>query len=346
MKYEKLKSVTALIMTAVVLGALFIPARAFFFSKKEQSAVYPDAAAASKLDTGSPPIAEDLSLETYQNVLITGKFEASDPEGSPLIFTITEKPKLGELNIEGDIFTFIPYLGRHGSDYFLYTATDSDGNTSNVARVTLTVKNRLSKSSFFYSDMADNPAHYAAIRLYEENVFKGERIGRECFFRPEKHLTRAEFLAIASEISGMEVASVCSSTTLSDNAETASWARPFISAALKTGLIQGSESADGQIVFRADDPITRAEAAVIINGLLNITDVSSALYFNDMNEIPAWAVSAASNLSAHGFIDENAQGCIRPNDFLTRAEAATLFYETMCQLKPTKPHSRFSFWFD
>ena len=68
-------------------------------------------------------------------------------------------------------------------------------------------------------------------------------------------------------------------------------------------------------VFGAQRPVTWSEAAVMLNNLMEITNVSAAAD----TDTPAWAGQAAANLAACGMAPAGVQ-----SDTLTRADAAEL----------------------
>ena len=74
---------------------------------------------------------------------------------------------------------------------------------------------------------------------------------------------------------------------------------------------------EGQAVFRAGDPITGAEAAVLLDRALQVTDVDAQVF---APAAPAWAAQSAANLSTCGMLD--AGGDL--SAALTRGEAAQL----------------------
>ncbi|MFR6627828.1 MAG: hypothetical protein ACLURW_16360, partial [Flavonifractor plautii] len=78
------------------------------------------------------------------------------------------------------------------------------------------------------------------------------------------------------------------------------WAKPYVSSALKAGLVQGSRSSDGQVVFQAEEPITAAEAAVLLDRALQVTDVSADTLAEE--GIPTWAAQSAANLATCGVL--------------------------------------------
>ena len=107
-------------------------------------------------------------------------------------------------------------------------------------------------------------------------------------------------------------------TGFADDVSIPTWAKPYVSSALKAGLVQGSRSSDGQVVFQAEEPITAAEAAVLLDRALQVTDVSADTLAEE--GIPTWAARSAANLATCGVLSLDG-GLSAP---LTRGEAAEL----------------------
>ena len=78
-------------------------------------------AAAIAADSGetvqnSAPIAKDLEYTTYRGVSVKGVFEAVDPDGDEVTFTIAELPHSGSIELVGNTeFIYIPF-GRKNTD--------------------------------------------------------------------------------------------------------------------------------------------------------------------------------------------------------------------------------------
>ena len=270
------------------------------------------------------PIAENLELTTYRGVGVAGTFKATDPEGDPFVFEVTSEPKKGVvIPGDGDTFLYTPNEGKSGRDSFTYTARDENGNTSAEAKVSITIRRQ--SGAVTYSDMAGDPAQYAALRLAEEDVFTGDRLGSESFFRPAEEVTRGEFLAMCLKIRGIKPLEGITRTSFADDEEAAAWVRPYISAALISGYITGYADHDGSLVFSPDRSVRLSEAAVMLNNVLGVTDVVSVGSFAEGLAAPVWAAQAASNLAACGVLPSG-------GDYgaaVTRAEAAEMLSAAM-----------------
>ncbi len=273
------------------------------------------------------PAAEDISLETYMDVAISGKFKSVDPEGDAVTYKVIDRPKKGEIKAENGEFSYIPAAGKTGSDQFTYVATDAFGNTSEPATVTVKVKKR--NSGVNYADMDQKAAHYAAIRLHEMGVYTGEKIGESYFLHPDEVVSRGEFVAMAVSAADIALPAAALSTGLDDDGAINVWLKPYVAAAMNAGVVNGSAENDGTVVFRADDGITRAEAAVILNRLANISDAASDVFFADIEAVPTWARDAAVALSTSDILPVFEDGTLRPEEVLTRGEAVQLFYDTL-----------------
>ena len=248
-----------------------------------------------------PPIAKNMELDTYKNVSITGYFDAMDHEGAPLTFRITADPVRGSLSPADDgssRFVYTPYENKTGRDAFSYVAVDDAGNCSPEARVTIRI--RKPDTYVTYADLGDSPAHKAAVRLAEQNIVVGQYVNGQYFFHPELPVSRAQFLTMAMAATETAPMKGVTLTGFSDDGEIPVWAKGAVSAALKAGVIRGGRDADGAPVFDAEKHITRGEAAVMLNHLLNISDVPAEVFSPD--SAPHWAAQAAANLTASGVL--------------------------------------------
>ncbi len=266
----------------------------------------------------SAPIAQKLDLITFRGVSVKGDFSAEDPDGDELSFRVVKEPSKGTVQLFGSSFVYTPYEGKKGRDSFTYTAEDSAGNVSEPAEVNIKIEKQHVKVS--YTDLKGNGAGYAALRLAEENIYTGEKIGASYYFKPEESVTRGEFLSMCMGAAGLEPLDGIENTGFSDDAMIPIWEKPYISAALYSGMIGGYTDESGKLVFSPDKAISRAEAAVMLNKAMKLSDVKASLYFEDAY-IPVWAAQAAANLGACGIASISSDNC---NAELTHGEAAQM----------------------
>ena len=118
-----------------------------------------------------------------------------------------------------------------------------------------------------------------------------------------------------------------SENLFADDSAIPSWAKESVNAVKEMGLFKGYE--DG--TFRPNQNISRAELMSSIGSLLPYKE--SKLVYKDSDDIPHWALENIEKCSAYGIVSGDDNGYIRPNDFITRAEAATMIYKLLKVLK-------------
>lgn len=267
------------------------------------------------------PVAEDFVIETYKNLPNQGKLKVSDPEGETLTYTLMRQPKRGEvvLNEDGS-FTYTPKKNKVGVDSFTYTATDPAGNVSREATVTVQILKPTDARQ--YTDTAGQPCRFAAEWMRNTGLFVGEKIGDKECFHPEKTVTRGEFLAMVVKALDIPVENVSYDAIPED---TPAWLKPYMAAALRSGMTAGwPETESGS--FEADAPITGAQAAVMLQNVLDLNISQQTLEAeqvsaeSDAEEVPAWAAVSLTAMAENG-IDMTA------SQELTRGDVAQILYQ-------------------
>lgn len=270
-----------------------------------------------------PPTAEDGSLETYKNIAGSGTLSAADPEGKPLTYNLVKEPKRGSVELHEDgTFTYTPDKNKVGKDSFTYTVTDSGGNTSEEAKISIEIRKPTNKAT--YADMDGDPDAFYAMWLKEAGLFTGATVGGNLCFEPEKTVSRGEFLVMVMKLVDAQADETGLTSGFSDEAATPVWLQPYIVSALGSGMISGVSSEDG-VVFRPEAALSRAEAAVMLQNVLQLPAPTAKTVFSetDAAAVPAWAADATAALSAAGIsLGDTAQA-----DAITRREVAKLLYE-------------------
>ena len=269
------------------------------------------------------PTAQDVELETYKNIANTGTFRADDPENDTLTYAVTKEPKRGSVAVHEDgTFTYTPKENKVGKDYFQFTATDAAGNVSNEARVNIRIVKPTDKA--IYSDMSAQNGEYLAMWLKEAGAYTGSRIAGNLCFAPHSAVTRGEFLVMGMQVFGAQPDDASLTAGFADESEFPSWMQPYIVRALRSGFVSGS-STDGELYFYPTDALTRAEAAVMVQNILDLPLPESTAVFAADSAVPSWAQSAVLSLQSAGVrLDAEADGP------LTRLEAAKLLYDAYC----------------
>ena len=270
-----------------------------------------------------PPTAEDGSLEAYKNIAGSGTLSAADPEGKPLTYNLVKEPKRGSVELHEDgTFTYTPDKNKVGKDSFTYTVTDSGGNTSEEAKISIEIRKPTDKAT--YADMDGDPDAFYAMWLKEAGLFTGATVGGNLCFEPEKTVSRGEFLVMVMKLVDAQADETGLTSGFSDEAAPPVWLQPYIVSALGSGMISGVSSEDG-VVFRPEAALSRAEAAVMLQNVLQLPAPTAKTVFSetDAAAVPAWAADATAALSAAGIsLGDTAQA-----DAITRREVAKLLYE-------------------
>lgn len=246
-----------------------------------------------------PPVAEDSQLETYKNLPNSSTLKASDPEGQPLRFVLTQPPKRGNVELESDgSFVYTPLHNKVGTDVFCYVAVDPAGNQSRQAAVTVRIRKPAEPRC--YADTAGLDCRFAAEWLRNTQVFSGEQINGAAYFSPEKPVSRGQFLTMLMQVLDMPADRSARVTGFIDSAP--DWLKPYLAAAFRSGLVRGYPSARG-VVFCPGQAITVQEAAAMSLRAAELAIPASA---------PAGTLPDPADTP--------------PSQLLTRADAALLLY--------------------
>lgn len=273
-----------------------------------------------------------LNISTYRDMEAHGTLSAYDPDGDRLIFEVVSYPQNGFLTFDSQgagAYVYTPNSGYLGTDSFTYVARDRYGNYSASATVSLRVEP--SGTSIRYADMTESKAQRAAIALTEAGVMSGTQVGEQYYFYPDRSVSRAEFLVMAMHAAGITQVPENVSTVFADNADIPESMSGYVAAAYEMRYISGSLE-NGKLSFLPNEPITRAQAAVILSNIVGLCDVAVLPTFADGSEIPVWASEAIYSLHAAGIMNSDA-GYIAPTADMTRAQSAEMLAAVMEYVK-------------
>ncbi len=210
------------------------------------------------------PETEDMDLETYKNLPVEGLLKATDPEGQPMTYTLTRSPKRGETVLREDgSFLYTPKKNKVGTDSFTFTATDAAGNVSRETTVTIDILKP--GDDLQYADTAADH-RFEAEWLRQTGIFAGETVNGQFCFSPEKPVTRGQFLAMLMEVLDMPTDRSATETGFLD--ESPAWLKPYLAAAMRSGIIRGYPAGEG-VEFKAGQNVTADEAARMISGAID-----------------------------------------------------------------------------
>ena len=268
-----------------------------------------------------------LNMSTYRNMETEGQLSAHDPDGDALSFEVVSYPQNGSLRMEdaSGRYVYKPQKDYVGNDSFTYVARDKYGNYSAAATVKLRVE--VSGAAVQYIDMEGEASYVAALKLTEEGIMSGAQVGNGYYFYPERTVSRAEFLVMAMNAAGITDVPDCEATVFADDGDIPQTMKGYIATAHEMKYISGTLS-NGLLCFLPNEPITRAEAAVMLSNIVGLCEVPVTPTFADQSEIPAWAGEAIYSLNAAGIMT-SADGYISPTAAITRADTAEMLANVM-----------------
>jgi hypothetical protein len=100
------------------------------------------------------------------------------------------------------------------------------------------------------------------------------------------------------------------------------WAKQAIEKAADLGIVTGY--ADG--TMGPDDTVTRAQFVAMLVRAIGLQGNPSQLDFEDSEDVPAWATTAVGLAVEAGILTGYADGTIRPNQQISRAEMAVMLF--------------------
>ncbi len=262
------------------------------------------------------PIAEDHFLETYKNLPNEGKLKVTDPEGQTMTYSLIRQPKRGTVTINDDgTFVYTPKKNKVGVDSFVFTATDTAGNVSREATVTVRILKPADATQ--YTDTIGSQCRFAAEWMKNTGLFVGEKIGDNLCFQEDKPVSRGEFLAMAVKVLGIPVEANAEFTGFAD--QVPDWLKPYLAAALRSGMTDQLPMTETGI-FGAEETITGGEVAVMLQ---NAMDLAVSTGAEDVGKVDApahWATAAVTAMNENGL-------ALTTADTLTRGQAAMLLYQ-------------------
>ncbi len=274
----------------------------------------------------------DLEVQTYKGVAAYGTLSAYDPDGDDLIFEIVSYPQNGTLELTDagrGAYVYRPNSNYIGPDSFTYVARDQYGNYSTSATISLTVD--CSGTSVTYVDMKDSEAYGAALKVTEEGIMSGVQVGNQYYFYPEQTVSRVEFLVMAMNAAGIREVPECTATAFADDADIPDAMKGYVAVAHSLGIISGSEE-NGELKFLPNESLTRAQAAVMLDALIEPSESHTLSVFADHSEIPVWAADAMYSLNAAGIMTST-NGYIAPDTAVNRAQTAQMLKAVMAYLE-------------
>ena len=245
------------------------------------------------------PTAADLQISGYRNIDIPIALSAYDREDDRLTYTVVSAPSRGTLAVVDDTLIYSPAPDKSGKATFTYYASDSAGNTSELATVTIDIRRQT--TDVWYDDLAGSKLQHAAITLAEEGIYCGRSIGGHRVFDADETVSRGECITLAAAALDFPLnASVSAALT-----EEQGWQSAYLAAAAEAEIITDA---------RYDDAVTGAEAAAILARMMGV----SATRISADGTVPTWASADVSALTEFGIMTDTSN----LSQSITRGELA------------------------
>ena len=185
------------------------------------------------------------------------------------------------------------------------TATNAPGSSQKPAEETSV-----------FSDIRNHWAEKEIVAMANAGVVNGRENG---IFEPEGEITRAEFASMAVRATGEKAKPYQGEF---EDVRSSDWFAAQVQTAWEQGWITGENG-----IFRPNDGISRQEAAAVLCRMLGEKQPEVAPHvFLDYNRFESWAVPYIAQAAALGLMRGMEDGCFGPNEVVTRAQAAVLFY--------------------
>lgn len=261
-----------------------------------------------------------FSIKTFRNIAVSGKMRCADPDGDEVVFEVVSIPEKGLLTVKdrstGE-YVYTPMKNYSGNDSFSYVAVDKYGNRS--AEITVDISVKRSENGTVFKDMIYDPAHYGAILLDDLGIMAGMRDDSGDVFMPDIKVTRGDFLVMAMRAAEIKLNSSVPDDIIEAVNELPKDYRACVSTAYINGMLDENEVKE----FDCYGTLTKAEACVILDGILDASAPRTIPVFEDIDAVPDYALDAVCALIEIGILSTE-NGYVQPTDIMTRADVARM----------------------
>ena len=139
-------------------------------------------------------------------------------------------------------------------------------------------------------------------------------------FRPERQITRAEFLTMLVKALGMTTPKAISWADVDQH-----WAKEQIQIAAQNGIVEGLSGN----LFGPDQAITREQMTVMLARAMKISTATQKSNFRDGKDISAWALNDIDAATQWKLIQGYEDSTFRPQGPATRAEAIEIIIRAL-----------------
>ncbi|PAB58544.1 S-layer homology domain-containing protein [Anaeromicrobium sediminis] len=175
----------------------------------------------------------------------------------------------------------------------------------------------------------DHWAYAMMSELKSKRIISGYSDGT---LKPDKSVTRAEFITMIGEILRLQE----KSENVFEDIDSSNWYVEAILKGKEAGIMNGYE-VEGELLAKPNAYITREEAStMVVNAFKLIGDNDTKLSFEDSKEIAPYAQENINILLANKYVSGYEDNTFKPKKLLSRAEGMTILKNTMGELYNTK----------
>lgn len=249
--------------------------------------------------------------------------------------TIISKDKHYKITLSGENFTAEYEGGRvketisleKGTYYFTVNNLEKDDYTSMIYKLKIE-----SGSIFSNEDSAEKPVEPDSIpeksveqfsdvtedKWYYDEILEAKELGLingvgDNLFKPEENVSVAEVLVMAVRIKN----SIGGANTEITNSPVGNWYNSYITFSVNSGIIRMDD------FDNFDRNATREEVAYIFANILGNIQTNENIVISDLDENTKYSDSIKKLYSA-GILEGDGNGKFRPDDSITRSEAAAI----------------------
>ena len=225
-----------------------------------------------------PPVTSGTTLATVENVPVSGTLDVTDPDGDEWVISIEKYPENGMLEVREDgSVLYTPLNGYTGTDGFVYRATDTRGNRS--ADATVTVEVGENESGIVFSDMEKDEYLSAALEMSEKEIMTYKLTAGEYTFEPDELVSRVDFVVMLMTALDMTADLERDDAVFADLDGISAGRRAYLAEAADLGIVPAQGT-----LFKPLDAITFDEAAEFAAGALKDSGIEAADIFSSGDE--------------------------------------------------------------
>lgn len=203
------------------------------------------------------------------------------------------------------------------------TATSAVTPTSSPTNTPVSVKEETGKSkpaAFIFKDIENHWAKNQIVELIDKKIINGYG---DSTFKPNSSITRAELAVIIVKALGLPIQNGI--TKFKDDNSIPEWAKSYIKTAAENGIISGYSDS----TFKASQQCTRQEIVTMVIKAFKLNKSSVPLSFKDSALVQSWAKEYIARAIELGIIKGYEDMTFKPNNNVTRAEAAAIIVKSL-----------------